>query len=98
MNAIIVSAVLGVVMMFCSFLVKNRGLYRHIASFGFVILLIANIFNAKGINFFDIDDHNMLHFNNFGLAFNTIAIFATLVYVLLTGKEVEKYGKYAAEY
>jgi NADH-quinone oxidoreductase subunit N len=98
MNAIIVSAVWGVIMMFCSFLVKNKGLYRHIAAFGLFTLLIANVLNANGINLFDIDDHNMLHFTNFGTSFNTIAIFATLVYVLLTGKEVEKYGKYAAEY
>ena len=98
MNAIIVSAVWGVVMMFCSFLVKNKGLYRHIAALGLIILLIVNFLNAWGTNLFDIDDHNMLHFNNFGTAFNTIAIFCTLVYVLLTGKEVERYGKYAAEY
>ncbi len=98
MNAIIVSAVWGVIMMFCSFLVKNRGSYRHIAAFGLLTLLVANILNVKGILLFDIDDHNMLHFSNFGLYFNSIAIFSTLVYVLLTGKEMEKYGKYAAEY
>lgn len=98
MNAIIVSAVWGVIMMFCSFLVKNKGWYRHIAAFGLLTLLAANILNAKGINLFEVNDHGMLHFNNFGIFFNTIAIVSALVYVLLTGKEVEKYGKYAAEY
>jgi NADH-quinone oxidoreductase subunit N len=98
MNAIIISAVWGVIMMFCSFLVKNRGNYRHIAAFGLLTLLIANILNAKGIDLFGVNDYGMLHFNAFGLFFNTIAIFSTLVYVLLTGKEMEKYGKYAAEY
>ncbi|HWB26051.1 MAG TPA: NADH-quinone oxidoreductase subunit N [Chitinophagaceae bacterium] len=98
MNAIIISAVWGVIMMFCSFLVKNRGSYRHIAAFGLLTLLVANIMNSKGILLFDIDDHNMFQFNSFGLYFNSIAIFSTLVYVLLTGKEMEKYGKYTAEY
>lgn len=98
MNAIIVSGVWGVIMMFCSFLVKNRGSYRHIAAFGLLTLLVVNILNSKGILLFNIDDHKMFQFNSFGLFFNTIAIFSTLVYVLLTGKEVEKYGKYAAEY
>lgn len=98
MNAIIVSGVWGVIMMFCSFLVKNRGSYRHIAAFGLLTLLVVNILNTKGILLFDIDDHKMFQFNSFGLFFNSIAIFSTLVYVLLTGKEVEKYGKYAAEY
>lgn len=98
MNAIIVSGAWGVIMMFCSFLVKNRSSYRHIAAFGLLTLLVVNILNSKGILLFDIDDHKMFQFNGFGLFFNTIAIFSTLVYVLLTGKEVEKYGKYAAEY
>lgn len=98
MNAIIVSAIWGVIMMFCSFLVKNKGSYRHIAAFGLLTLLTANILNSNDVVFFDIDDRGMFSFNKFGLFFNSIAIFSTLVYVLLTGKEVEKYGKYAAEY
>jgi len=98
MNAIIVSAVWGIIMMFCSFLVKNRSSYRHIAAFGLLTLLTANILSAKGIQIFNIDDHGMFFFSSFGNFFNTIAIFSTLVYVLLTGKEMEKYGKYAAEY
>ncbi len=98
MNAIIVSAVWGVIMMFCSFLIKNRSIYRHIAAFGLFTLLAANILNTCSIELFHVNDHGMLHFNSFGICFNTIAIFSTLVFVLLTGKEMDKYGKYAAEY
>lgn len=98
MNAIIVSAIWGVIMMFCSFLVKNRSSYRHIAAFGLLTLLTANILDSNGMQLFDIDNRGMFTFTKFGLFFNTIAIFSTLVYVLLTGKEAEKYGKYAAEY
>ena len=98
MNAIIFSAVWGVIMMFCSFLVTNRSYHRHIATFGLLTLLAANLLESKGIALFSVNDYGMFHFSYFGTAFNTIAIFSTLVYVLLTGKEMEKYGKYSAEY
>ena len=32
MNAIIFSAVRGIIMMFCSFLIRNKTVFRHIAS------------------------------------------------------------------
>ena len=98
MNAIILSAVFGMIMMFCSFLVKNKGSFRHIASLGLLVLLIANIADNYGNTLFHINTYGMLAFNRFGYLFNSIAIGATLVYVLITGKEIEKYGKYTAEY
>lgn len=98
MNAIILSAVFGMVMMFCSFLVKNKGSFRHIASLGLLVLLIANIADNYGNTLFHINTYGMLAFNRFGYLFNSIAIGATLVYVLITGKEIEKYGRYTAEY
>lgn len=98
MNALILSAVLGMIMMFCSFLVNNKGSLRHIASVGLLILLIANIADNYGYTLFHINTYGMLAFSKFGYLFNSIAIGATLVYVLITGKEIEKYGKYTAEY
>lgn len=98
MNAIILSAVFGMIMMFCSFLVKNKESFRHIASLGLLVLLIANIADGYGSTLFHINTYGMLAFNKFGYLFNSIAIGATLVYVLITGKEIEKYGRYTAEY
>ena len=98
MNAIILSAALGVMMMLCSFLVKSKGTFRHIASAGLLVLLIANIADTYGNTLFIIDTHGLLSFTRFGLLFNSIAIGATLIYVLLTGKEIEKTGNYVAEY
>ncbi|CAN5493960.1 NADH-quinone oxidoreductase subunit N [soil metagenome] len=98
MNALILSAVLGMIMMFCSFLVNNKGSLRHIASVGLLILLIANIADNYGYTPFHINTYGMLAFSKFGYLFNSIAIGSTLVYVLITGKEIEKYGKYTAEY
>ncbi len=98
MNAIILSAALGVMMMLCSFLVKSKSRFRHIASTGLLVLLIANIADTYGNTLFIIDTHGLLSFTRFGLLFNSIAIGATLIYVLLTGKEIEKTGNYVAEY
>jgi len=98
MNAIILSAVLGVVMMLCSFLVKNRSSIKHIASVFLLVLLIANIADTYGKTLFTINTYGMLSFDRFGYLFNSIAIGSTLIYVLITGKEIEKCGKYVAEY
>ncbi|HRH48905.1 MAG TPA: NADH-quinone oxidoreductase subunit N [Panacibacter sp.] len=98
MNAIILSAAFGVMMMLCSFLLKNKGSLRHIASIALLILLVANIADTYGHTMFLINTHGMLLFNRFGMLFNSIAIGSTFVYVLLTGKEIEKTGTYVAEY
>jgi NADH-quinone oxidoreductase subunit N len=98
MNAIILSAVFGVVMMLCSFSIENKSAIKHIASVCLFILLIANIADTYGSTLFSINTYGMLLFNRFGYLFNSIAIGSTLIYVLITGKEIEKFGKYAADY
>ncbi len=98
MNAIILSAVLGMVMMLCSFLVSNKSSMKHIASVGLLILFIANVAGTYGKTLFTFDTYGMLSYSRFGYLFNSIAIGSTLIYVLITGKEIEKSGKYAAEY
>lgn len=98
MNAIIFSAGWGVVMMFCSFLVRNKSSFRHIAVLGLLLLLIVNIMQQNGSILFNVDASNMLTFSRFGLLFNSIAIGSTLIYVLLTGKDIERLGSYTAEY
>ena len=40
----------------------------------------------------------MLHFDNFGLLFNTIAFGCTLLYFLLNGRDIEKVGNHVSEY
>ena len=98
MNAIILSVIFGVVMMFSSVLVENKNLYRHIASACLLILFAGNIADANGFVLFPIDTKGMLIFDNFGVFFNIIATVSTLVYVLLTGSEIQKTGNYVAEY
>lgn len=98
MNAIILSAVWGVVMMLGSFMIRNKSNFRHIAAVGLLILLIANIAGSYGYDLFAIDAHGFLGYSKFGFVFNSIAVFSTLIYVLITGKELEKHGDHTAEY
>ena len=98
MNTIIVSALLGVVMMFSGILSKNKSTYTSIAIVGLVLLLVANIVNTYGIFEVHIDTHSLLNFEKFGMFFNSIAITATLIYVLLSGKAIESTGVNVADY
>jgi len=98
MNAIIVSALLGVVMMFSGILLKNKSSLKYIAIGGLLVLLIANLFQTYGVYTIVVNSHDLLRFQKFGLFFNSIAITATLIYVILSGKDIENVGNYPAEY
>ena len=98
MNAIIVSALLGVVMMFSGIMIKNRSAITNIAAAGLVLLLAANLLNTYGGWVIQVNTHSLLNFEKFGLFFNSIAIGSTLLYVLLSGRDIEKTGMYTAEY
>ena len=98
MNALIISALLGVVMMFSSFMLKEKRIIRNIAIGGVLLLLVSTIFELNGSVFFRIDTRGMIYFDRFALLFNTIVFAATLIYYLLSAKEMEKVGSHYAEY
>ena len=97
MNTIIVSGLLGVLMMFCGIFTTNKKTIKNIAIVGLGILLAINIANTYGISVLNIDTKGMLAFGKFGMFFNTIILFSTLVYFLLVGKEITEVGNYTAE-
>jgi len=97
MNTIILSAIFGVVMMFSGISVQNKSAYKHIAAVALLILLGFNIAEGRGHSIFHINSEYFLHFDKFGLVFNSICIFSTLIYVLLSGRDIEKVGKNVAE-
>ena len=69
MNALIFSAVSGVIMMFSSFLLNNKNSVRVLAHVLLLATIIANIFELRGISFFHIDTRGMLEFDRFALLF-----------------------------
>jgi NADH-quinone oxidoreductase subunit N len=98
MNALIVSALLGVVMMFSSFLLKQKSAVRNVAIGGMILLLLLNILEMRGIVLFNIDTKGMIGFDRFALLFDSIAIASTLLYLLLSARDMEKVGVNYAEY
>lgn len=98
MNAIILTALWGVVMMFGGVFFKKSTTPKYWAIAGIILVLIANILEFFGHPFFNVNTMGMLKFDSFGLHFNTIAFVCTLLFFLLNGKDFEKIGLHVSEY
>ncbi len=98
MNALILSAVSAVVMMFSGFMLKQKSAVRSLAIILLVVVTIANILEMRGVAFFDIDTKGMLTFDRFALLFSLIANLSTLVFFLLSSKDMEKVGVNYSDY
>jgi NADH-quinone oxidoreductase subunit N len=85
-------------MMFSSFLLKRKNAVRQIAIGGMFLLLLLNILEMNGTVLFTIDTKGMMEFDRFALLFDSIAIASTLLYLLLSAKDMEKIGINYAEY
>lgn len=98
MNALLLSAVLGVIMMYCSFMIKQKSVVRGVAITGLVLLLIVNVMESYGTTFFHINTGGMMRFDRFALLFNSIMFFSVFVFFLLSAKDMEKIGVHYGEY
>jgi NADH-quinone oxidoreductase subunit N len=99
MNAILLSAVWGIVMMFSGIFARSKKAIRNMAVLGLVVLLAGNYAEwVKNWHLLHVDGHNMLFFGDFGMLGNSIAFASTLLLVLLSGRDMEKVGHNLAEY
>lgn len=98
MNAIVISAIWGVVMMFCGAFSKSSAMVRNLSVFGILLVFAVNLLELNGTRLFEVNTTGMLEFNKFGLLFNTFAIGCTAVYFLLNGRDMQKVGLHVAEY
>lgn len=98
MNALILSAIFGVVMMFSGAFLKRMASIKTIGIVCMTLLLIANCLELKGTRFFNFDVSAFMIFDSYALYFNTIAIFVSLIFLLLGNLEIGKVGNYTAEY
>ncbi len=98
MNALILSALLGVIMMFSGILLKDKKSIRGIAIAGMLLLLVMNVLEICGTVFFKVNTEGLMVFDRYALLFNTIAYLSTLIYLLLSAKDMEKVGVNYAEY
>jgi len=97
MNAILLSAIWGIVMMFSGIFTQSKRAIRYTAIVGLVGLLIANSVDMIGYHV-AIDVHKMLNYDEFGMLGNAIAIVSTLLLVLVSGRDMERVGHNLAEY
>ncbi|OQY96115.1 MAG: NADH-quinone oxidoreductase subunit F [Sphingobacteriales bacterium UTBCD1] len=98
MNALIISAVWGVVMMFSGILLKQRSGIRNLAVAGLVLLLVSNILEMSGTVFFKVELKGMIVFDRFALFFDSIIFASALIYLFLSARDMEKVGVNYAEY
>ncbi|HRE52548.1 MAG TPA: NADH-quinone oxidoreductase subunit N [Flavitalea sp.] len=98
MNAIVISGIWGVVMMFSGLFVKKDSAIRGIAVLGMIILLAANILEMRDGSFFPFDTRNMLSFDSFSLLFNAVAFACALMFFLLSGRDMRTVGDSPADY
>lgn len=98
MNALILSAIMGVVMMFSGILLKQKSAIRGLALVGLIAAIVLNIAETYDFHLFKVDINNMMHFDKYALVFNTIAMICTFLFFLLSAKEMEKVGLNYADY
>ena len=98
MNAIIVSTLLGVVMMFVSWGITSAKLQRNIGLFGMLVLIFANLAALNGWYIIDFDTKGMLEFSQNGLYVNLILFIITFIYLWVNGSEIDKIGNHSADY
>lgn len=99
MNAIIFSAIWGIVMMFSGVFAKSKSTPVWLAIAGMALLFVVNALELNsGQPLFQVDTRDMLRINSFNLTFLAVAFGATLLYFLLSGKDIEKVGEHVGEY
>jgi NADH-quinone oxidoreductase subunit N len=98
MNAIIVSTLLGVIMMFVSWMTTSTKIQKNIGLVGMLLLIAANYLQQKGWWVINFDTKGMLAFNQIGLFANMLLFILTFLYVWINGDEIGKIGNHTADF
>lgn len=98
MNALIFTALSGVVMMFAGLFVRNKQHIKFIAIAALLITFGANLAELSTIAAGSRTVYGMITISNFSILFNAVALGATLLYFLLSGSAFEKVGEHVSDY
>jgi NADH-quinone oxidoreductase subunit N len=90
MNAIIISGLLGVLLMFASAFLPKTKSFVPMALAGFVLLLIVSVMEYNGMSLFHFNTKNMLETNRFSILFTILILACGIIYILLSGADVER--------
>lgn len=100
MKAIIAATLLGIIMMYVGFVVKEKKTVLSVATILFVALLGVNVWelNTAKVGAVESFFNFQILISPFSIWFNTLLTAATLLYVLLMGNDIIKVGKQVGEY
>jgi NADH-quinone oxidoreductase subunit N len=98
MNALIFTALSGVVMMFAGLFVRNKQHIKFIATAALLITFGANLAELSTIEAGSRTVYGMITISHFSILFNAVALGATLLYFLLSGSAFEKVGEHVSDY
>jgi NADH-quinone oxidoreductase subunit N len=98
MNALISTALSGVIMMFAGLFVSNKLRIKYIAIFVLLVCLAANLAELSTIGAGERTFYGMITVSHFSILFNAIALGATLIFFLLSGSAFENVGEHVSDY
>ncbi|MCW3463255.1 NADH-quinone oxidoreductase subunit N [Chitinophaga nivalis] len=98
MNALISTALSGVVMMFVGLFVRNKQHIKFFAIAAILIAFVANLMQYPSVQEGGYIMFGMIEVTKFGVLFNAVALGATLLYFILSGGEFEKVGEHTSDY
>lgn len=98
MSAIILSAILGVVLMFAGIVFRHSVQIRTIAILCFTVLLGATIYDFVQTDAPEIYFNGMLQIGKMSTWFNLLIVGCSLLYILIFNKRIAAIGKNDAEY
>lgn len=98
MNALISTAVFGIVLMFTGLFVKNKQHIKYVAIAGTLIAFMANWYDGQLAGGSSMILHGMIEVSRFSVLFNAVAIGSTCLYFVLCGSAFEKVGEDVADY
>lgn len=98
MNALISTAVFGIVLMFTGLFMKNKQHIKYVAIAGTLIAFIANWYDGQLAGGSSMILHGMIEVSPFSVLFNAVAIGSTFLYFVLCGSAFEKVGEDVADY
>lgn len=99
MKALIFTAVFGIFLMISGLFIKNKNVIRLLAILGMAAAFVLNLsdfplYGNTPAGLFN----GMLSVTKFGVVFTEVVIGCTLIYFLLSGKDLGKIGLYTGEY
>lgn len=99
MNALILTAISGVIMMFSGITLKeNKTAVRLLAMILLAAIIVAGFLDLRSVHFFTIDWKGMLEFDRFASLFVLVTSLCTFVFFLLSAKDIEKVGSDYSEF